>query len=103
MGGSTRGGEAAAGAAGRALARARGETQICPEPPLGPSLNIRQGESRALRVTASTSPETEEALEELMSDIKKAANKVRSKLKSESGLQALPGMWGARSPWGFTD
>lgn len=30
-----------------------------------------------------------------MSDIKKTANKVRSKLKSESGLQALSGMWGA--------
>lgn len=30
-----------------------------------------------------------------MSDIKKTANKVRSKLKSESGLQALSGIWGA--------
>lgn len=34
----------------------------------------------------SPSPETKEELEELMSDIKKTANKVRSKLKSESGL-----------------
>lgn len=31
----------------------------------------------------SFSPETKEELEELMSDIKKTANKVRSKLKSE--------------------
>ena len=45
-----------------------------------------------------------------MSDIKKTANKVRSKLKSESGLQALSGIWGAlqacfppHSPWNFTD
>lgn len=34
----------------------------------------------------SASLETKEELEELMSDIKKTANKVRSKLKSESGL-----------------
>lgn len=45
--------------------------------------------------TPSTFLETKEELEELMSDIKKTANKVRSKLKSESGLQASSGVWGA--------
>lgn len=37
----------------------------------------------------SFSPETKEELEELMSDIKKTANKVRSKLKSEYWLAVL--------------
>lgn len=37
----------------------------------------------------SFSPETKEELEELMSDIKKTANKVRSKLKSEYTLVLL--------------
>lgn len=39
------------------------------------------------------SPETKEELEELMSDIKKTANKVRSKLKSEYLLAML--LWGS--------
>lgn len=37
--------------------------------------------------------ETKEELEELMSDIKKTANKVRSKLKSESLRARGLGMW----------
>lgn len=41
----------------------------------------------------SFSPETKEELEELMSDIKKTANKVRSKLKSEYLLAML--LWGS--------
>lgn len=53
------------------------------------------GEPRVSTHTPSTSLETKEELEELMSDIKKTANKVRSKLKSESGLQASSGVWGA--------
>lgn len=38
----------------------------------------------------SFSPETKEELEELMADIKKTANKVRSKLKSEYSPALLP-------------
>lgn len=41
----------------------------------------------------SFSPETKEELEELMADIKKTANKVRSKLKSEYSAALLP--WGS--------
>lgn len=37
--------------------------------------------------------ETKEELEELMSDIKKTANKVRSKLKSKSLWVRWLGMW----------
>ena len=90
------------GGAGRALAGGRGKTQdpgSAQSPPLGPlgqrlRLNGgRQGNPGCLPCTPSASPETKEELEELMSDIKKTANKVRSKLKSESGLQALPGRW----------
>lgn len=69
--------------------------------------------SSTLCLFFSFSPETKEELEELMSDIKKTANKVRSKLKSEylpavllrgSALGAparQPRQWVAQLPsWG---
>lgn len=46
---------------------------------------------RASTLHPPPSPETKEELEQLMSDIKKTANKVRSKLKSESRLHPGPG------------
>lgn len=120
MEGSTRGGEATAGMAlaqdwrGRqSLSQGRGKTQdpgsVQSPPSMGPlcrrlSLNIGGGEPKGVYPHPSASPETKEELEELMSDIKKTANKVRSKLKSESGLQPCL-RWGAfqacSQPTGF--
>ena len=91
---SARRGEAAAGVgqpgmggAGRALARGQGD----PGSAQSASLALHGG-AQGVYPTLSTSLETKEELEELMSDIKKTANQVRSKLKSESGLQASAGV-----------
>lgn len=80
--------------AGRALAREEGRprTQVCLEPLISRT-SVQEAdhehwyrETQGVYPYPSASPETKEELEELMSDIKKTANKVRSKLKSESGL-----------------
>lgn len=69
-----------------------------PEPGAGQTRDPTELEHQAVERQMSTprlpaSPETKEELEELMSDIKKTANKVRSKLKSESapGLSKMGG------------
>lgn len=59
-----------------------GQTQEPMEP------ELHSGKLRYLYPIPRASSETKEELEELMSDIKKTANKVRSKLKSES----MPGL-----------
>lgn len=85
------------GGAGRALAREEGRptTQGLPRAPhqWAPWPHVQETEPeyqhwgiQGINPYPSASPETKEELEELMSDIKKTANKVRSKLKSESGL-----------------
>lgn len=101
--GSTRGCEAAAGMAlaqdwrGRqSLTQGRQETQdlgsVQRPPSAGPLCRRVSWDSyQGVYLYPSASTETKEELEELMSDIKKTANKVRSKLKSESGLQARLG------------